>query len=89
MVSHLLILSVFQVDRVVSHTKDGEDKIDEGEDAVQPQETVSGRDEVGINEHCGKHAVWGTAQHSASHPWTPLPPSRTSLCQLSDTQPRN
>lgn len=27
-VSHLLILSVFQVDRVVSHTKDGEDKVD-------------------------------------------------------------
>lgn len=77
-VSYLLILSVFQVDRVVSHAKNGEDKIDEGKDAVQPQETVSGREEVEINEHSGEHVAWGTAWHSASHPKPPLPPSRTS-----------
>lgn len=62
----------------MSHAKDGEDKIDEGEDAVQPQETVSGREEVGINEHCGEHVAWGTAWHSASRPQPSLPPSRTS-----------
>lgn len=70
-VYHLLILSVFQVDRVVSHAKDGEDKIDEGKDAVQPQETVSGREEVRINEHCGEHVAWGPAWHLASHLWPP------------------
>lgn len=89
MVSHLLILSVFQMNRVVSHAKDGEDKIEEGEDAVQPQETVPGREEVGINEHCGEHVAWQPAWHSASHLWPPLPPSRTSPCQLSDIHSRN
>lgn len=50
MVAHLLVLSVFKVDRVVSHAEDSEDEIDEGEDAVQPQKMVSGGGKKGISK---------------------------------------
>lgn len=62
MVAHLLVLSVFKVDGVVSHAEDSEDEIDEGENAVQPQEMVS----VG-EEGIGKSVVsmWHVDQPGA------------------------
>lgn len=89
MVAHLLILSVFQVDGVVSHAEDGEDEIDEGEDAVQPQQTVPGGGEEGISERCCGCVACRPAWSSVSHPWPPPPPSGTSLSQLPDPHPRD
>ena len=73
----------------MSHAEDGEDEIDEGEDAVQPQEAIPGGGEEGISERCGGHVACGSAWHSVSHPWPPLPPSRTSPSQLPDSHPRD
>lgn len=74
MVAHLLVLSVFKVDRVVSHAEDGEDEIDEGKDAVQPQEAVPGGQEEGISELCGGRMACGPAWCSVSHLWPLLLP---------------
>lgn len=38
-----LVLLVVQPQRVVSHAQHGDDKVDQGEDAVKPQEVVPGR----------------------------------------------
>lgn len=87
--AHLLILSVFKVDGVVSHAEDGEDKIDEGEDAVQPQESVSGGWEEESSEQCGRCVACSPAWHSVSHPSPPPLPSRTSLSWLLGPHPRD
>lgn len=89
MVAHLLVLSVFKVHGVVSHAEDGEDEIDEGEDAVQPQETVPGGGDEGIGKHCSGHVAHGPAWRSAPHPQPPPPPSRTSPSRLPDPRPRD
>lgn len=85
-VAHLLILSVFKVDRVVSHAEDGENEIDESEDAVQPQETVPGGGEEGTSECCGRCMACGPAWRSAPHPQPPPPPSGTSPSHLPGPQ---
>lgn len=67
MAAHLLILSVFKMHRVVGHAEDCEDEIDEGKDAVQPQETVPGGGEEEISEHCARHVAFRPVWQSESH----------------------
>lgn len=64
--AHLFILSVFKVDRVMSHAENGEDEIDEGKDAVQPQETIPGGGEEGISECCDEPGIWTSLVLSVS-----------------------
>lgn len=61
----------------MSHAEDGEDEIDEGEDAVQPQETVPGGGEAEISSRCctGTSLVLSTSPMAtpATQPGLPEP----------------
>lgn len=64
----------------MSHAEDGEDEIDEGEDAVQPQETVPGGGEAEISSRCstGTSLVLSTSPVAtpATQPGLPEPAAR-------------
>lgn len=49
MVTHPLILSVFQPNGVVSHTQQRDDEVDQSKDAVEPQKVVPMRHKNSYN----------------------------------------
>ena len=46
----LLILSVLQLGRVVEHAEHGDDEVEQGEDAVEPQKSVPARGKPQMSE---------------------------------------
>lgn len=66
----------------MSHAEDGEDEIDEGKDAVQPQETVPGGGEAEISSRCstGTSLALSTSPVAtpATQPGLPEPAARAA-----------